>query len=55
MEWLWFVVAAVAVLGIVAVVVWLFRPELENDETDVRKGRRRLRRLRRASKPHNRR
>jgi hypothetical protein len=53
-EWIWFVLAAVAVLGIAAVVVWLFRPELENDEGDVKKGRRRLRRLRRVSKPENR-
>ena len=54
MEWLWFIAAAVAILGIVAVVVWLFRPELENDEGDVKQGRRRLRRLRRVSKPENR-
>jgi bacteriorhodopsin len=53
-DWLWFVVAAVAVLVVVGAVVWLFRPELENDEGDVRKGRRRLRRLRRVSKPENR-
>lgn len=54
MEWLWFVAAAVAVVLIVAVVVWLFRPEMQNDEADVRQGRRRLRRLRRMSKPENR-
>ena len=54
MEWLWFVAAAVAVAGIAAVVAWLFRPELENDEGDVKQGRRRLRRLRRVSKPENR-
>ena len=54
MEWLWFVLAGVAVVGIVAALMWLFRPELENDEGDVRKGRRRLRRLRRVSKPENR-
>ena len=54
MEWLWFVVAAVAIVGVVAVVMWLFRPELGNEEGDVRKGRRRLRRLRRVSKPENR-
>jgi hypothetical protein len=53
-EWLWFVAAAVAILAVVGGVVWLFRPELENDEGDVRKGRRRLRRLRRVSKPENR-
>ncbi len=54
MEWLWFVLAAVVIVGIVGAVVWLFRPELENDESDVRKGRRRLRRRRRVSKPENR-
>ncbi|MDQ4138716.1 MAG: hypothetical protein M3116_07735 [Actinomycetota bacterium] len=54
MEWLWFVAAAVAIVVVLAAVVWLFRPELENDEEDVRKGRRRLRRLRRVSKPENR-
>ena len=54
MEWLWFVVAAVAIVVVIAVIVWLFRPELENDEDAVRKGRRRLRRLRRVSKPENR-
>ncbi len=54
MEWLWFVVAAVAIVVVVAVLVWLFRPELENDEEAVQKGRRRLRRLRRVSKPENR-
>ena len=54
MEWLWFVGAAVAILVVVAVVMWLFRPELENDEGDVKQGRRRLRRLRRVSKPENR-
>ena len=54
MEWLWFVGAAVAIAVVTAVVVWLFRPELENDEQDVRQGRRRLRRLRRVSKPENR-
>ena len=54
MEWLWFVAAAVAVAAIVAVVMWLFRPELDNEEGEVRPGRRRLRRLRRVSKPENR-
>jgi hypothetical protein len=54
MEWLWFVAAALAIVAIVAAVVWLFRPELENDADDVRQGRRRLRRLRRVSKPENR-
>ncbi len=54
MEWLWFVAAAAAVVLIAAVVVWLFRPELENDEEALQKGRRRLRRLRRVSKPENR-
>ncbi len=54
MEWLWFVAGAVAIVVVVAGVVWLFRPELENDENDVRQGRRRLRRLRRVSKPENR-
>ena len=54
MEWLWFVLGAAAIIVVVVVAVWLFRPELENDEGDVRKGRRRLRRLRRVSKPENR-
>jgi hypothetical protein len=54
MEWLWYVLGAAVILAIVAVVVWLFRPEMANDETDVRKGRRRLGRLRRVGKPENR-
>jgi bacteriorhodopsin len=54
MEWLWFVVGAVAIAVVITALVWLFRPELEADEGDVQKGRRRLRRLRRVSKPENR-
>jgi hypothetical protein len=48
-DWLWIALIVVAVVAIGAGLAWLFRPELDNDEEPVRDGRRRLRRLRRAS------
>jgi hypothetical protein len=53
MDWLWIVAIVVGILVIAAVLTWLFRPELDNEEQPVRDGRRRLRRLRRASGRRN--